>query len=566
MRVARSLSLVTFAGVALTSLACDDPTAPPEPGAITVVVHPAGQDISDQGLRVGVGNAAARPLDSGRLDLTIAGLPPGDHTVLLEGLATNCQVAGANPRVVTVVSNDTTMADFTMVCARRVGSVRVTTTTTGADLDPDGYVATVIGGPSQAIAINGTATIPNVREGQQTVTLSGVAPNCAIAGGGTATVAVQFAMTVDVAFSIECVVFGTLEVTVSTTGVDVDANGYTVDVRAASVGFAGALAVAPNASVTFSRLRPAADYRVALQGVAPNCHVAGTDAYTVAVTEGHTTSVTFDVSCEPPRPLAFVRDDEIYVISSNGTGATRLTTDPAFDGDPAWSLSAQIAFTTQRHGNDTELYVMSENGTNPVRITTSAGADDAPSWSPDGRRIAFRSFRDGNSEIYVVNADGTGVTRLTSNAAGDHQPAWSSTGKLAFVSDRDHSAGEIYVMNDDGSNVVRLTHNEWAETSPAWSPDGSMIAFARTVDCYYYCTQDIFVMNADGSNERRLPTEATTNLNHGDPSWAPNGRAIAFTRQYCPYYCDAPGVWVVDLDGTHLALVAENAVNPTWKP
>jgi Tol biopolymer transport system component len=525
-------------------------------------------------------------LDSAGLNPVVTGLPTGEHSVRLEGLANNCQVASANPRVVTVVSNDTTVADFTMVCARRVGSLRITTTTTGTELDSDGYVATVIGGPSQAIAINGTATIPNVREGSHAVTLSGVAANCAIAGADTVNVTVVFGATADVAFSVECVRFGTLEVTVGTTGVDVDPNGYTIEVHSPSVNFSSTDIVSPNGSARFERLRPAADYRVTLRDVSANCEVIGLEARTVAVAADATTRVAFDVSCEPARRLAVVRDDDIYVINSNGAGLTLIATSPAWDGDPAWSSTGRIAFATLRHESDAELYAINEDGTNPVRITTSVGTDDTPSWSPNGQKVVFRSSRDGNSEIYIVNADGTGLTRLTIHTATDKDPAWSSTGKIAFVSDRDHSAGEIYVMNEDGSSVVRLTNNGWEESSPAWSPDGSKIAVVRaTLNCYYYCTQDIVVMNADGSSEQRLPTETVTAqemtrlavapsghtsgppvAQHRDPAWSPNGRAIAFTRQSCPYYCDPPAVWVVNLDGTHPALITENAANPAWKP
>lgn len=567
MRVSRSRALATCVGVALTILGCNDPTGPPAPGAIRIVVLPAGEDVSFTGLRVRLASGALSPLDSGRTDVIILGVAPGVHTVQLEGMRTNCQVAGANPRSVTVVSNDTTMTEFSMVCTRRVGSLRVTTTTTGTDLDPDGYVTAVDGGPSQAVAVNGATTIAGVREGQRTVTLSGVAPNCAVVGPGSATVNVQFGATADVAFSVQCVASGSLEVTVATTGVDPDPNGYDVGVDAPSAGFTRTVSIAPNGVVTFAGLRPAADYRVVLQGVAANCTVGGDAAPTVAVTAGSTTRVTFDVSCEAPRLLAIERDGDIYVIGSNGARAARLTTDPAWDGQPAWSSTGRIAFATTRHG-DPELYVMNEDGTGPTRITTSAGNDDAPSWSPDGQRIAFRSARDVNDEIYVANADGTGLTRLTNNTASDREPAWSSTGRIAFISDRDHASGEIYVMNADGSNVIRLTTNNSAETSPAWSPDGSMIAFARDLgQCGYYgCIQDIFVMNADGSNVRRLATGWTSDWYHADPSWSPNGRTIAFTAQYCPYYCEAPAVRLVDLQGTQLAQVTDNATNPAWKP
>ena len=567
MRVSRSRSLATIVGVVLTIVGCDT-TEPSPPGGIRVVVSPAGEDINLDGLRVSVVNGPTRQLNAGMLEVIIFDLAPGVHMVRLEGLAVNCQVAGPNPRSVSVVSSQTAAAEFNVVCAARVGSVRVTTATTGVDLDPDGYTAMVIGGPSQAVPVNGTATIANVRQGQRMVTLGGVAPNCAITGADTAAVTVQLGATSDVGFSIACVGSGSLAVTVATTGVDVDPNGYTVDVQAASVSFARTLTVAPNASVTFPALRPATDYRVTLGGLAPTCDVVGTGVQTVAVTAGATTSVRFDVVCAAAGLIAFVRDNDIYVINSDGTGATRLTTDPAFDGEPAWSSSGHIAFTTQRHSSDTELYVMNDDGTSEVRLTTSAGADDAPSWSPDGRKIAFQSLRDLNYEIYVANADGSGLTRLTNNNASDVHPAWSSTGKIAFISDRDDVTGEIYVMNADGSNVIRLTTNDTVETSPAWSPDGSMIAFARVVECYYGCTQDIFVMNADGSNTRRLATGWATYQYHTDPSWSPNGRAIAFTRQYCSYYnCnESPSVWLVDLQGAQLSQITNNGANPAWKP
>jgi Tol biopolymer transport system component len=572
MRVSRSRSLATFVGVILTIVGCDDPIEAPALGAIRVVVQASGEDVILEGLRVVIANGPTRQFGA-EFELVIGGLPVGVHAVRLEGLAVNCQITSANPRSVTVVASQLTVAEFNMACAPRLGSVRVTTATTGTELDPDGYTAMVIDGPSLPVPVNGTTTVPNVREGQRMVTLGDVAANCAIAGADTVTVTVQLGATVDAAFSVQCQAAGRLEVTVSTSGVDPDPNGYVVVAQATSVNFTDSLDVAPNGSVTFSPLAPAADYRVTLRDVAVNCDVMGADVQTATVTAGVTTHVAFDVSCETPALIAIVREGDIYVIRSNGTGATRLTMDPASDGEPAWSAGGEIAFTTRRHSNDTELYVMHDDGTNPVRLTTSAGEDDAPSWSPDGGKIAFGSQRDvtsdgyPNSEIYVMNADGTGLTRLTNSDATDTEAAWSSTGKIVFVSYRDDPAGELYVMNGDGTNVVRLTDNDSTERSPAWSPDGSMIAFTREVECYYGCRHDIFVMNSDGSNVRRLATGWATYQHHSDPAWSPNGVTVAFTRQYCDYYsCDAPSIWLVEVEGTDLRQVADNAANPAWKP
>jgi WD40 repeat protein len=573
MRIPR-ICVVTFLPVlASLTFGCGDPTGSEPPGAIRVLVAASGEDIILDDLRVSIANGPVRPFASGSLDLVIPGLAPGLHMVQLEGMSANCQVTTANPRSATVVSDDTTRVDFNLVCAPRMGSVRVTTVTTGVEIDPDGYIAVVTRAVSLPVValpvpVNGVTTLPNVREGQNTVTLEDVVSNCAIAGADTATVTVPFGGTVDVAFTLECVASGALEVTVSTTGVNLDPTGYIVDVRSTSANFTELLEVATNGSVTRSRLRPGADYRVILTSLTTNCDVAGADTLTVAIAAGVTTRVGFDVVCEALSLLAFVRANDIYAIQSDGSGVTPLTTDPAVDADPAWSSTGRIAFSTLRHNGDAELYVMNEDGTNPTRLTVSTGIDDAPSWSSDGQRIVFRSARDVNSEIYVISADGSGLTRLTNNTASDVQPAWSSTGKVAFVSDRDHPKGEIYVMNDDGSNVVRLTNNDSTEASPAWSPDGSRIAFAREIECNYYgCAHDIFMIDADGSNVTRLETGWSTYQDFTDPAWSPNGRAITFTTHYCDfYYCYEPSVWLLDLQGSGVHLVADNGANAVWRP
>src|SRR5215216_3179812 len=76
----------------------------------------------------------------------------------------------------------------------------------------------------------------------------------------------------------------------------------------------------------------------------------------------------------------------------------------------------QIAFFSERDGNQ-EIYVMNAgNGSNQTSLTFSLEVDSLPSWSPDGTKIAFNSERDGNQEIYVMNAgNGSNVTRLTYN-------------------------------------------------------------------------------------------------------------------------------------------------------
>ena len=71
--------------------------------------------------------------------------------------------------------------------------------------------------------------------------------------------------------------------------------------------------------------------------------------------------------------------------------------------------TGRIAFLSERNFNS-DIYVMNADGSGLTRLTNDPAFDTDPAWSPDGSQIAFHSLRDGNLEIYVMNADGSGVT------------------------------------------------------------------------------------------------------------------------------------------------------------
>ena len=264
--------------------------------------------------------------------------------------------------------------------------------------------------------------------------------------------------------------------TAATTGVDLDADGYSVDVWKDSGGsriHVTSTGLPANGTVTISGLDPAA-YQVELSGVAVNCDLASPNPQ--AVTLGSSdAAVQFDVTCALVTQLAFAStvdgNPEIYVINSNGTGSTRLTfSDPASDAEPAWSPDGtKIAFRSDRSGSP-EIYVINADGSNPVRLTDAAGGNFHPAWSPDGTKIAFASKRNGNPEIFVMNADGSAVTQLTSsggNSEGHSHPAWYPDGrKIAFVaaSCLDTCSSVIRVMRANGTDLVDLTSG----SDPAW--------------------------------------------------------------------------------------------------
>ena len=180
---------------------------------------------------------------------------------------------------------------------------------------------------------------------------------------------------------------------------------------------------------------------------------------------------------------------EIYVMSSDGTGAAQLTVDTHYVDDPAWSPNAtRIAFAA---GNG--ISVMNADGRDLVELSKDGFS---PAWSPDGKHIAFVRWQVGGSDIWVMNEDATGLARLTSFPST--QPHWSPDGtRISFT-----GSDGMFLMNADGSGLVRL--GKASDRAGGWSPDGQMIAFTRR----QLGNVDIYLMNLDGSGLVRLTANA----------------------------------------------------------
>jgi len=99
-----------------------------------------------------------------------------------------------------------------------------------------------------------------------------------------------------------CAPAGDVQLTAATTGVDLDPDGYRVQLDALmATGALGlrSVTLGVNESTTIAGLRVGDYYRASLGGVFANCNVSSTDPQSITVTGGNTTAVTWDVACEP---------------------------------------------------------------------------------------------------------------------------------------------------------------------------------------------------------------------------------------------------------------------------
>ncbi len=195
-----------------------------------------------------------------------------------------------------------------------------------------------------------------------------------------------------------------------------------------------------------------------------------------------------------------------------------------------------IVFSSNRDANN-EIYIMSADGSNQTNLTKDPADDHSPVVSPDGKKIAFTSNRTGNYQIFLMNIDGTHVTNLSRNSnqeGGDpewggylgimyRKPLlWTPDGKqLIFGTDE----RQFYVMDSDGSHRQYL--RDFRAPFPELSPDEHLIAFLDDSVETEHGNGPVLVVEKAGGSSRIQLTEPGFNDVYGF-NWSPDSRQLAY--------------------------------------
>lgn len=486
----RRSNFVVCAGVALAlSQGCsDDPPSSPTAGTLEVTLLTAGDDIDADGYVVSIDGGNHRTVAANGT-IAIPGVAAGVRSVGLDGLATNCTVEGSGVQPVTIIGGEIARLTFRVNCQSLVGTLSISTISSGIDFDPNGYAFYLHPespdlGPDrvESIGTNDSFTFSELAVGEYVVELNDIADNCTVSGNNPRTVTVTGGNTTVTVFNITCEPLVPLQLT-----------GKIVFHSDRDGNFEVYVMNADGSNQTRLTNNPAFD-------VVPAISPDGTKILFESDREGN---------------------QDIFVMNADGSAPTSLTRHAAWDERPRWSPDGtRILFVSDRDGLP-DIFVMNADGSGLVNLTASPTSIDRPAaWSPDGSRITFSSSRTGAFQIFVMNADGSSPVQLTDTPSADFAPAWSPDGtRIAFTSNPTGPSeeGDIHVINTDGSGRVNLTNDPATRNrGPSWSPDGALIAFTS----YRTGNHEVFVMKADGSdpvNVSRRPQ--STDIAGWSQSW-----------------------------------------------
>jgi len=223
------------------------------------------------------------------------------------------------------------------------------------------------------------------------------------------------------------------------------------------------------------------------------------------------------------RRLAFVRDEEIWVVEADGSRLTRVVGKPGGGREPRWSPDGhRLAFLSRRRGW-TQIWLIDapvpRRGRPAIEpkpplptVLTESGIDvDAFAWAPDGTRIAVMARRgptvDETSQISIVDVV-AGSSRVVAGVRSfDVGARWLPDGSLLFVSDA-NGWFQVVRLTADGRDRFVLTAGEREHGEPVGgvgydpvpSPDGSRFLHIEVHDGL----QDLVVgrVGADAASKR----------------------------------------------------------------
>jgi Tol biopolymer transport system component len=192
---------------------------------------------------------------------------------------------------------------------------------------------------------------------------------------------------------------------------------------------------------------------------------------------------------------------DLYAYQAASGDLTRLTDVRGYDAEGSYSPDGDwVVFSSMRDAYNRELtsdekkiletnpayfaeiYIMRADGSGATRLTRTPGYDGGPFFFPNGERIIFRRFdADGLiADIYSMKPDGTDVQQITDFSSMSWAPYVHPSGEYLFFASNKlgFENFEVFLVDTLGRREpVRVTYTDGFDGLPVPSPDGEQLSW-----------------------------------------------------------------------------------------
>ena len=214
-------------------------------------------------------------------------------------------------------------------------------------------------------------------------------------------------------------------------------------------------------------------------------------------------------------------------------------------------------------GRQQQIYIIDSDGENEVELVALPVNNDFPAWSPLGNKIAFvnRPERgERKSLIYTVNPNGKNLQAIYKSLDKRmRQMAWSGDGtEIIFSPIRGPIAFLDTVTHEVRTIDLPFDLPVYLPSSPDWTPDGQDIIFAAFPPpiVSFDPGHGVFIIDQDGNPVRTIIVD-THPLDAEGLAWSPDGKKMLLSQH--------GGLYTLDLASETVELFLESASAPDWQ-
>jgi hypothetical protein len=269
--------------------------------------------------------------------------------------------------------------------------------------------------------------------------------------------------------------------------------------------------------------------------------------------------------------VAYSAQGDIYVADPTTGDARTIVSGSETDLRPIFSPDGtKIVFERKvpAGGGFGDLYVSGADGSGLTRVTTDpimltpSGVGDPYQFSPDGRSLITAAQRGAEGPgLLLVAVDGSGdrmldLAALAGRVTTVTEPTFRPPdGKeIMFVgADADPANGGpgVYAIDVATGAIRQIVENDASQALDlaTWSPDGQFVSYATWLTEARGLTVRTHIVRADGTGDRALPLPVGAVWDLG-AAWSNDGTRLHVVRGYTPGWEDSRPV-IIPADGSN---------------